>query len=79
MNSRRPLILDGSACIALGLCDRCLRGVAQPPDEAQFDCELGAVQRIEAALGFDHVTTCGWPYDSQCPRCFPAPSSIEGL
>ncbi len=79
MNSRRPLIRDGSACIALGLCDRCLRGIAQPRGETQFDCELDAVERIEAALRFDHVATCGWQYDSPCPRCFPALSSIEGL
>jgi hypothetical protein len=21
---------------------------------------------------FDHIATCGWPYDSPCPRCYPS-------
>lgn len=79
MNSRRPLTVDGSACIALGLRDRCLRCIAHPQGENQFDCELEAVERIEAAFRFDHVATCGWPYDSICPRCFPPLMLIEGV
>jgi hypothetical protein len=35
---------------------------------------------IDAALRFgtpgqnevDHIATCGWPYESSCPRCHPA-------
>jgi hypothetical protein len=78
-DSRRPFTPDGSAYIALGLCDRCLRGIAHPQGENQIDCELDAVERIEAALRFDHVATCGWPYDSMCPRCFPPLMLIEGV
>jgi hypothetical protein len=47
--------------------------------ENQFDCELDAVERIEAAIRIDHVATCGWPYDSMCPRCFPPLLLIEGV
>ena len=50
-----------------------------PQGENQFDCELDAVGRIEAAIRIDHVATCGWPYDSMCPRCFPPLLLIEGL
>jgi len=26
----------------------------------------------------DHVATCGWPYASLCPRCYPLSSTAEG-
>jgi hypothetical protein len=41
---------------------------------------------VEGALGLrsagqseiDHIATCGWPYASLCPRCYPLAPTIEG-
>ncbi len=34
-----------------------------------FSASDGAVAAVSAEV--DHVASCGWPYASTCPRCFP--------
>lgn len=93
MNSRRPLsplaALPDSPTLPLVSVIGVFEASLTPQGENQFDCELDAVGRIECeldavgrietAIRIDHVATCGWPYDSMCPRCFPPLLLIEGL
>ena len=43
-----------------------------PQGANQFDCELDAFERIEAAIRIDHVATCGWPIRQHVPALLPA-------
>jgi hypothetical protein len=83
VNSRRPLTpsaaLPDSPTLSLVSVTGVFEASLTPQGANQFDCELDAVERIEAAIQVDHVATCGWPYDSMCPRCFPSPLLIEDL
>ena len=82
MNSRRPFTpsaLPDSPTLPLVSVTGVFEASLTPQGENQFDCELDAVERIEAAIRIDHVATCGWPYDSMCPRCFPPFLLAEGL
>jgi hypothetical protein len=83
VNSRRPLTLSAALPDSPTLLLASLTGVFEasltPQGENQFDCEPDMVDRIEAAIQVDHVATCGWPYESMCPRCFPPLLLIKGL
>jgi hypothetical protein len=51
------------------------------PDVATTIIGAGAPDGAVAIVGaeVDHVASCGWPYASACPRCFPPSLSAVEL